>query len=236
MLAKLKIEGVVEISDGDRGVALLLEAWIRGSKNRDLKGVRNMIEWYEKSGIKKNKVISVYRGLYFGIDFLPKLFNNNELSLKDKGYTSWTVSDYQAIQFSLRSVGSGGFGIVMSQQIKNNYIDVNASTKYLLEKDIFIMRYPDECEIITTDPCKKCSFKDIECISIFPFTLRLYLEYQDTNNISIDKEKLLKFDKDGRNVVYIIPKKNNFEIVEFSDLSKEFKIKPDLDDCVYIGG
>ena len=176
MLSRLKFSSE-EISEDFVGNVLLDWSLPNVSPKKD--DVRKIVEWYKNSEVFKKRVksISVYRGLYFkNIELLGRLLLKNKLTLKDIGYSSWTVSPSQVVWFANGAWFTGGFGVVMSQKIKDNYFDVNKVYNYLRHKDIFTRAYTSECEIITSDPCKICSFNDIEFILINPSVFSKYLK------------------------------------------------------------
>ena len=155
MLNKLKLSSIL-----DEKVKKIIESWFSGY-SISASDFDNLMAWSKNRGLGKDPPKTIYRGLRFkrGDVDLVDLLISREFRLKNSKYESWSTSPWIARNFSL--LGSVGF--VISSDFKGkDFIDLNE-----VEIAVGYDDYSNECEIITTPSCIKCSLdNDIECLVI----------------------------------------------------------------------
>ena len=234
MLGKLKISSDI-LTDSE--VVKILNDWFLDFKGKgeshSLDEVHNLEKWYKNRGLNKGeKPGNIFRGLRLDLN-VKTLLAKGEVSIKNTGYDSWSVSSNVAQVYADLGVG-GKDGLILSQKLKGRYFDINKAVNYLelkVEQDgkkINKLRaiYDRQCEIITLSPCTKCVLdENIECLlPSIDFALNL-LEYLDKYEWSYDK-KYPFF-----NYCILNFKEKSAKLYDdFADVYKDFRLK-DTDRC-----
>ena len=162
----------------DKLATFMLDSWI----DKDLGSfkVSDLVEWYKDRELNKERPNHIYRGitLFDGIDY-SKLFRKGIIELDDRGYDSWSKSPHVARSFARMGEITNDPGVVISSGLssKTNHIDINMAYAHLgLDSP-----YSNECEIITTPSCTRCSLKkDVEFFVMTDKFYSLFRKFADS--------------------------------------------------------
>ena len=161
-------------------------------------------------------------------DFWDTLVNNGVVKLSKKSFESWTTAVDIAQGFSV----GDGLGIILSRELKDNYLDINLAIDYLSSQESlqdlnFLTAYLGECEILAYPACTKCSMEDIECIVLYRAWYSYFLEILNRHGFKFNEVR-----HSGNPYFYFIFKGKNVNIFDdFDKAVKYFRVKP-KDDCV----
>ena len=226
-MIKLKISKEI-ISDNV--AAGIIDVWVRGrTVSKD--SMDQFVEWYKEKINSPLKKINAFRGVHIprsrGFDF-DELLNKRRVDLNyQNNYESWTVEVHTSKDYADQSLG---VGFILSRTIKSNeYIDINASVKYLVDNGIKITKkFLDDCEVISPPFCGDCSLdKEIECVLVDEDDYERLIKSLEKTDLGY--QTLYKFN----NYAYaLFRNKKVMFFTNFDQAIKYFRIKPDSD-CTF---
>ena len=190
-----------------------IKRWVIDSKDVKPNDIELFIELYdllEMSGhVKHNPKAKFYRGLNVSYDGMEKFINTGTVDLKRRKLESWSCDIHMAGEFVPEE------GVILERSIPRNKVLMNlehvlqaysnkknwpiensTGQNQPIKRLIKVLEMFDECELITSTICTKCTIKDMVEITVFKLNMM-----GDNRQPLIDLLKSLKHGKTVDNVI-----------------------------------